>query len=535
LGRKGSFVVVIERIVKEQARQKRQAEVAQQRQAREALRYQREQLRIQAQHSKQQRQQYIESRAVEAEEMTADLTATMDRLRNLLYSSLSVKHTLPFDSLKESELISPFLVPAEFATPKTQPKLEDFIAQVRRKSFIERLFMRKARHQRETAQARTRYTDAHRQFLEAEETRRAKIARLKADYETAAQQKLAAAQNRNSQVDQMKAAYELGDPSAVETYCSLVLMRSQYPIGFPQNFRLAYVPAPKELVVEYELPTVEVVPRISEHRYIKSKDIFEEKARKASEIKETYQDIVAAIALRTLHELIEADQACHISLVIFNGFVNGVDPATGQNIKPYLVSVRSTRERFLEIDLSRVEKKACLRNLGAHVSAQPGELQPVKPLVEFEMVDRRFVEGNDVLSELESRPNLMELSPFEFEQLVGNLFTKMGLEAKQTRSSRDGGVDVVAFDIRPVIGGKVVIQAKRYRHTVGVSAVRDLFGTMNHEGANKGILVTTSTYGPDAYDFIKGKPIELIDGGGLLYYLEQHGGMQARIIFPVEE
>jgi len=65
----------------------------------------------------------------------------------------------------------------------------------------------------------------------------------------------------------------------------------------------------------------------------------------------------------------------------------------------------------------------------------------------------------------------------------------------------------VAFDTRPVIGGQVVIQAKRYRHTVGVSAVRDFFGTMNHEGANKGILVTTSSssFGPDAYDFIKSK------------------------------
>lgn len=150
------------------------------------------------------------------------------------------------------------------------------------------------------------------------------------------------------------------------------------------------------------------------------------------------------------------------------------------------------------------------------------------------MVDRRFVESGDVLADLESRPNLMDLTPFEFEQLVGNLFTKMGLESKQTRASRDGGVDVVAYDVRPVIGGKVVIQAKRYRHTVGVSAVRDLFGTMNHEGANKGILVTTSTYGPDAYDFIKNKPIELVDGGGLLYYLEQHAGMKARIVFPLE-
>ena len=148
-------------------------------------------------------------------------------------------------------------------------------------------------------------------------------------------------------------------------------------------------------------------------------------------------------------------------------------------------------------------------------------------------MDKRFVEQSDVLSDLETRPNLMDLNPYEFETLVGNLFQKMGLETRLTRSSRDGGVDVVAFDTRPVLGGKVVIQAKRYRNTVGISAVRDLYGTMLNEGANKGIIVSTSSYGSDAYDFAKDKPIEMIDGGGLLYLLDQVG-TKARIVMPVE-
>jgi restriction system protein len=31
----------------------------------------------------------------------------------------------------------------------------------------------------------------------------------------------------------------------------------------------------------------------------------------------------------------------------------------------------------------------------------------------------------------------------------------------------------------------VVVQTKRYRHTVGVTAVRDLYGTLQNEGASK--------------------------------------------------
>ena len=67
------------------------------------------------------------------------------------------------------------------------------------------------------------------------------------------------------------------------------------------------------------------------------------------------------------------------------------------------------------------------------------------------------------------------------------------------------------------------MQAKRYVNTVDVSAVRDLYGTVNHEGANKGILVTTSQYGPDAYSFIAGKNLELINGNQLLHILQDYG------------
>lgn len=44
-----------------------------------------------------------------------------------------------------------------------------------------------------------------------------------------------------------------------------------------------------------------------------------------------------------------------------------------------------------------------------------------------------------------------------------------------------------------------------------------------NEGATKGILVSTADYGPDAYDFAKGKPLTLLSGSNLLHLLEKHG------------
>jgi restriction system protein len=238
--------------------------------------------------------------------------------------------------------------------------------------------------------------------------------------------------------------------------------------------------------------------------------------------------------LRTLHELFTADRANYLDSVVFNGYVNSIDRGTGHKVHPCIVTLRTSKETFTQLELGQVDPSACLKSLNASVSKSPSELVPVRPMIEFSMVDPRFVKEADILSDLDQRPNLMALNPTEFETLVTNLFGKMGLEMRQTRPSRDGGVDCIAYDSRPIFGGKVVIQAKRYKNTVGVSAVRDLFGTMQNEGASKGILVTTSGYGKASFEFANNKPMELLSGSNLLYLLKEHAGIDAKIEPPEE-
>ncbi|MDQ3917062.1 MAG: restriction endonuclease [Acidobacteriota bacterium] len=533
MGRRSGFSGLIIAAARDAARAQRQAEANYRRQLREAERQQRNYVRLRAQQDKKARQRYLEDRIQEVEDMNAALSRRVEELCAVLSHTLAVDDTIHFDSLRIHEKFPAFTPPRELTVSPPPPQRESFLSEVRPLDWLDKLIPgSKAKHERALEEAESRYQATLREYAAAAERRKAHLDRLSAEHERARQAFLQKVQQRNAEVDEFEAAYRSGDGQAIVTYNTMVLERSEYPEGFPQEFRLAYAPESKELVIEYELPPLGVVPTALEYKYVKSRDSIDEKPRKQTEIKDIYQDVIAAVSLRTIHEVFEADQGRHIEVVTFNGFVQGVDPTTGQDVRPHLVSVRTTRDSFANLNLSRVDKRACLRNLGAQVSSRPDERVAVKPLIEFDMVDRRFVEGSDVIAELDSRPNLMDLSPFEFENLVGNLFAKMGLETKQTQSSRDGGVDVVAFDTRPILGGKVVIQAKRYRHTVGVSAVRDLFGTMINEGANKGILVTTSGYGKDAFEFVKDKPIELIDGGALLYLLENNAGVRARIIMP---
>ena len=275
-----------------------------------------------------------------------------------------------------------------------------------------------------------------------------------------------------------------------------------------------------------------IVPKAKSFRYVKSRSQVTETARPASQVKSLYAGAIAQLALLCLANIFASDEDGVIDVAVFNGVVDTIDPRSGQPMRPCLITVRVTRDTFAGLNLAHVDPRACLKHLSAGVSRSPTELAPVRPVLEFSMVDPRFIAETDAMSTMDDRPNLLELTWKEFESLIQNLFTCMGLEARQTRPSRDGGVDCVAYDTRPIFGGKVVIQTKRYKNTVGVSAVRDLYGTLQNEGASKGILVTTSGYGAASFEFAQNKPIELIEGANLLYLLETHAGIKARIEAP---
>jgi restriction system protein len=507
---------ILTAMAREAQRSKREREKAARAAEREHQTELRARMREQARADREAKERYLEDRAQEAAELTAEAAERTQQLMTILEHTLDVDDTVAFASLRLCESFDDW--DAQEGHSEPPPMRTAYTSKVRPPKGLSRLWPGSSRKFKERMlAAETAYAEALTVWQKDRQRRKQQFEQKRAQ--------------RDAEVDDLERAYGAGDPEAIVQYNTLVLERSQYPEGCPQDFRIAYSSDSRQLVIEYELPTADIVPMEIEYRHVKTKDEITSKLRKPTEQKEIYQDLVAAIALRTLHEIFEADQGDHMQVVCFNGFVQTVDPATGRDIAPHLLSVQTTKERFLEIDLARVDKKVCLRNLGANVSARPAEAQPVKPVVDINMVDPRFVDQQDVLGSLDARPNLLDLSPVEFEALVANLFAKMGLETKLTRSSRDGGVDCVAFDQRPILGGKVVIQAKRYRNTVGVSAVRDLYGTMMNEGANKGILVATSGYGPDAFAFVQDKPIELIDGGALLYLLEQNG-TRARIVMP---
>jgi restriction system protein len=331
----------------------------------------------------------------------------------------------------------------------------------------------------------------------------------------------------NANIEQIKEKYLSQNVDSIVEYCDTVLNNSKYPDSFPNNFEIEYNPENKILIIEYQLPSQKDIPAIKEVAYVASRKQLKEILIPEPQMNKLYDNTIYKITLRTLHEISESDVVKAIDTISFNGWVKSINKATGKEENNCILSIQVKKTEFMNIDLSRVDPKTCFKALKGVAASKLSTLTPIQPILQLNRYDKRFVDSYEVAKEMDASTNLAAMDWYDFENLIRELFEKefrpSGGEVKITQASRDGGVDAVAFDPDPMRGGKIVIQAKRYTNTVGVSAVRDLYGTVINEGATKGILVTTADYGPDAYNFAKDKPLTLLNGSNLLHLLEKHG------------
>ena len=302
-----------------------------------------------------------------------------------------------------------------------------------------------------------------------------------------------------------------------------LLESSNYDIVFQRN--IVCSKNNDMLIVDYELPSVSNLSDIKEYKYFASTNEINTKKYSETYISKRYENILYSITLRSIYEIFYTDIENEIKGITFNGFVTQVNPAIGIKERKCIISIQVDRDKFSQINLSQVEPKACFKALKGVSAAKLIDISPITPILTFNKKDKRFVEGKDV--SVDQGTNLAAMHWEDFEHLVRELFelefARNGGDVRVTQASRDGGVDAIVFDPDPLRGGKIVIQAKRYTNTVGVSAVRDLYGTVINEGANTGILITTSDYGHDSYEFAKNKPLKLLNGGHLLALLHKNG------------
>jgi restriction system protein len=479
------------------------------------------------------REQEIAAGYAEAEAVTRTLQGNLTELRTLLTGTLDEDPHLPWGRFKEPLLLTELKPSQQLATEPPTPQASEFrpepltglgaLAPGRKRAYAEAV-----------AHGEAAYEQAIAAHAQAEQDWKERLTRARSDHELSVRRERERVRQQHAVIDQMASDFADGKRKAVADYFSGVLAMQRYPNDFPTGVKVAYLPSDRELRIDIDLPLTPAIPELESAEYLITKKELKYKKLAAAARNKLYQQIVAQMALRTLRCVFAADREGLVLEAACNGYVDTTDTATGQDAHWCLVSVHVPRAEFERLDLARVDPLDCLAYLHAKISKTPEKYQPVQPIIEYPWDDLHYAEELDAAAGLDSVQNLMDLDGFEFEQLLVKLCQEIPEfdEVRRTRSRADGGIDLVAVNKTPFVGGRVAIQAKRYapHNKVDIAAVREIIGSISQREFTKGIIITTSGFTSAARQEAERLGVELYDGERLLWLLRHHLHREFNII-----
>ena len=112
------------------------------------------------------------------------------------------------------------------------------------------------------------------------------------------------------------------------------------------------------------------------------------------------------------------------------------------------------------------------------------------------------------------------MSGIEFEEFLKAHFEKLGYKVSTTPKTGDYGVDLICKKKRTcnnnTLMAQMVVQAKRYKGNIGISAVQQIIGGMNYYGCSKGMVITNSYFTKNAWELAKKSNVILYDRNMLI-------------------
>lgn len=340
---------------------------------------------------------HVEARTSEAAAMNAGLVQLYDEVDGLLAATLGVDDHVDLESLKISSVEHPPFDPGPLSKPAPpMPPLvyppEPVYLEPDAPTGFSSAFGGKKRHQEVVAQARAAHQAAHRTWhdhctrlyadytTECERRRQAdqdRVRKLRAAedaYQQQCQQREADAAAHNQKLAQFINDLAFDVEAAIQDYVGVVLSNSVYPETFPVAYDHKFDIGTRELTLTVTVPEPSSIPTVKEYRYVKAKDEIVPTALPMKDRKERYANAVWQVALRTLHEIFEADRAGKIRSAALTVSADRIAPATGRPEHVPLVVVAADRDTFATFDLAHVIPRATLTHLGASLSKSPFDL-----------------------------------------------------------------------------------------------------------------------------------------------------------------
>jgi len=340
---------------------------------------------------------HVAAQLAEVDQLNAELEDQYAELDDLLAATLDVDDFVDLESLRETAVHPPF-PRVDLRVPTSATVIPDPPLPVKQAPEpVTSMFGRKQKEAAALAAVEQQYANdywawkaasdslperraaAQQQHEAAEQNRLSQLAAAEAQYSAECAAREAEVAEKNNALDALIAGLGYGTVDAVQEYVGIVLANSVYPEWFPVTHDAEFDPATAELTLRVDLPAPDQVPAIKAYKYTKASDEITPVPATQKDIKDRYAAIVHNVALRSLHEVFEADRRGLIKSIAVEIGLDSTNPATGQPTRISLAAVATTREQFGELDLANVVPAATLTHLGAVVSKNPHGLVGIDP------------------------------------------------------------------------------------------------------------------------------------------------------------
>lgn len=341
---------------------------------------------------KEAREAHLAAMEAEVLERNGKLEEIYEEIDSLLASTLEVDDYVDLNSLRMVASHPPFdRTDLEVPLPQPKPILDPaepvldlpkpptgIFSLFGKKKFAEMEVEARRTHERALTDWRTKceYFASCRQAADIAHTRdeaqRLDLLRSERDrYEAECAQRESEIVQRNRNLDDLIANLGYGTVDAVQEYVSIVLSNSVYPGHFQVTHEFEFDPSTAELRLHILVPGPSEVPNIKSYKYTKATDEIVTTALSQKECRDRYAGAIHQVALRSFHEIFEADRRGLVKTISLEVGTNTIDPATGQRTYVPFVIAASERESFLAFDLSSVVPALTLARLGAALSKNP--------------------------------------------------------------------------------------------------------------------------------------------------------------------
>ena len=306
----------------------------------------------------------------QSEQAGHDILSYGSILLDALRSQPSVDWTQLYDRAEFLEPPPSAPAPLQLAQ---EPRRENFLPSPTR-NMLERI---RAERREEVAAGGAAFRNAHDEWdsmarwqTKTHDAAIKKFRAATADWEARQLAFYSAQTKANANLDALRRDYDKKKPDAVAACSDLALLAIGRPEGFPAHWWTALDGKTGVATIDYELPSLDKMPSVKAMKYAPARDVFETVAMAPREREALYAEALYQTCLAVLHVAFATDSADAIKAIVFNGWVNFIDSASGRPGRACIMSLQTTKRAFREIDLFAVDPRACFKSLNGTVGAK---------------------------------------------------------------------------------------------------------------------------------------------------------------------